>query len=280
MTSVRDREKLSIAVYVINLEDSKERLDLIRSQLDSLGIAFARVPAFDGRKLDLSKVEDYDADRSMRYMGRELVGGEIGCYRSHLSAAEHFLASDACYALVLEDDAHLLCNPLELLAKALPDLEMIDPDWLLMNIGNRKLKYSSSLSRYNVDARNYVLAAAHYFPMGTRAIVWSRKGARNFVAKHRTIFAPIDNYFRFWLTRQGHGYSFWPAPITATDAKSQIMASDEGERDKYGRKWYHSFAKKKRLLEEKIIALRHKYLSKLKLKSDNTKRAWSADPNE
>lgn len=248
-----------IATYVINLDMSTERLDLIGSRLDALDIPFERVAAFDGRKLDMATVDGYDADRAMRYMGRWLVGGEIGCYRSHLSVAERFLASDARYALVLEDDAQLLCNPKMLLAEALPDLDAMDPDWLLVNIGNNKLKHASYRSRYNLADHDYALVAAHYFPMTTSAIVWSREGARRFVEEHRSIFAPVDNYFRYWLTREGHGYSFWPAPVTTTDAASIIDASGSAYRQKVNRKWNYGLLRQKRLVEEKLIAIGKKW---------------------
>lgn len=248
-----------IATYVINLDMSTERLGLISSRLDALDIPFERVVAFDGRKLDMATVDGYDADRAVQYMGRRLVGGEIGCYRSHLAAAERFLASDARYALVLEDDAQLLCNPKMLLAEALPDLDAADPDWLLLNIGNNKLKYTSFMSRYNLDDRDYVLVAAHYFPMTTSAIVWSREGARRFVEEHRSIFAPVDNYFRYWLTREGHGYSFWPAPVTTTDAASIIDASASASRQKADRKWNYGFLRYRRFVGEKLIAIGKKW---------------------
>lgn len=250
---------MTIATYVINLDGSTERLDLIRRRLDAFDIAFERVPAFDGRKLDLATVADYDAGRAMTYMGRRLVGGEIGCYRSHLAVAERFLTSDAHYALVLEDDASPLCNPVTLLAQTLPDLEVIDPDWLLLNIGNNKLKIITPLSRYGLDGREYALSAAHYFPMTTSAIVWSRKGAQRFVDEHRAIFAPVDNYFRYWLTREGHGYSFWPAPVTTTNSASLIDAAGAAYRQNNNRKWYYGFVRQKRLLGEKLIAAHKKW---------------------
>lgn len=248
-----------ITTYVINLETSTERLELISSRLHALDIPFERVAAIDGRKLDMATVDGYDADRAEQYMGRRLVGGEIGCYRSHLAVAERFLASEARYGLVLEDDAQLLCNPKILLAEALSDLEVTDPDWLLLNIGNNKLKHASPMFSYNLDGRDYVLVAAHYFPMTTSAIVWSREGARRFIEEHRSIFAPVDNYFRYWLTREGHGYSFWPAPVTTTDAASIIDASGSAYRQKTGRKWNYGFLRQKRFMEEKLIAIAKKW---------------------
>lgn len=160
-----------IAVYVINLDISTERLDLFKSQLDAFGIAFERVAAVDGRHLDLATVTELDVDRATAYMGRNLVGGELGCYYSHLAAASRFLASDAQYGLVLEDDALLRCNLKNLLAEVLPDLEIVDPDWLLINLGSGKKKLSTFLSRYCVDGHDCTLVAAHYYPMSTLGIV-------------------------------------------------------------------------------------------------------------
>jgi glycosyl transferase family 25 len=247
-----------LETYVINLDGSNDRLHAISERLTAFGIPFERISAVDGRPLDLTTVADYDEAHAERYMGRGLVGGEIGCYHSHLKVAARFLQSDARYALVLEDDALPLCNPVELLEQALADLGTIDPDWLLINIGNSKLKIATPLSRYEVGGHQCELVAAHYFPMTTSAIVWSREGARLFVEQHSKIFAPVDNYFRHWLTRTGHGYSFTPAPVTTTEAASQILASAGRGRKTNKRKWFYGLTKQRRLMEDKLIAFVHK----------------------
>jgi len=247
-----------IKTYVINLDSGTARLETVSRMLASFSMDFERVPAFDGRKLDLGGITDYDAGRAERYMGRRLVGAEIGCYRSHLAAAAQFLHSDAQYGLILEDDILLRCNPIALLEKAIATLESVDENWLLLNIGANKSKITSRISDYDIDGYRCSLVAAHYFPMMACSIVWSREGARQFVENHGKIFAPVDNYFRYWLTRAGHGYAFWPAPVTTTDAESQIAASDGGKRSRYGRKWYYGFSKQKRLLEDKIIAMKRR----------------------
>ena len=252
----------ALEVFVINLDGSNDRLETISRRLADFGIGFTRIAAVDGRKLDLSTIPDYDGERAERYMGRSLVGGEIGCYRSHLKVAEAFLKSDARYALVLEDDALPLCNPVELLEKSLPDLEATDPGWLLINIGNNKLKIATPIKRYGVGGHDCELVAAHYFPMTTSAIVWSRDGAKLFLEEHRKIFAPVDNYFRYWLTRTGHGYSFWPSPVTTTDASSQILSGAGSARKTNKRKWYYGVAKQYRLFQDKLIA----WLNKKRLK--------------
>ena len=245
----------SLETYVINLDGSNDRLEAINARLTDFGISFERISAVDGRPLDLSTVADYDEAHAERYMGRSLVGGEIGCYHSHLKVAERFLQSGARYALVLEDDALPLCNPVELLEKALPDLDAIDPEWLLINIGNNKLKIATPLKHYDTGEHQCELVAAHYFPMTTSAIVWSREGARLFIEQHRKIFAPVDNYFRHWLTRTGHGYSFTPAPVTTTAAASQILARAGRGRKTNKRKWFYGLTKQRRLMQDKFIAM-------------------------
>ncbi len=248
----------AINTYVINLDGSESRLADISRSLDAYGMAFERVPAVDGRKFDLNALPDYNPEAARRFMGRGLVGGEIGCYYSHLKAARTFLQSDARYALVLEDDARPLCDVKALLSTALPDIEVIDPDWLLLNIGHKRLKLGTTLDGYQVGNRTFNLTAAHYFPMTTSAIVWSRKGAERFVADHATIFASVDNFFRYWLTREGHGYCFWPAPVTTSGADSLILTNAGASRQSGDRSWTYAWVRQKRLLVEKFLAWRHK----------------------
>lgn len=249
---------IRLNTYVINLDSSTERLQSLSLLLDGFGIRFERVAAVDGRKFELDEVADYDSLAASRYMGRALIGGEIGCFHSHLKAARSFLVSDADYALILEDDALPLSNPLPLLEAAIPDLNALDPDWILINIGNPHIKIVSEIGFYRQDTAHYKFVAAHYFPMLTSAIVWSRNGAQQFIDGHRKIFSPIDNYFRHWLTRTGHGYAFLPSPINTSNVESLIETSALKNRSRDNRMWYYSFAKQSRLMRDKIIALRQK----------------------
>jgi len=244
--------------YVVNLDGSDDRLLSISSQLEDLSMPFERVSAVDGRKFDLDTLADYDSRKARRYMGRLLVGGEIGCYYSHLKVARMFLETGEPHALVLEDDAKPNCDINRLLADALKDLDKLDPDWLLLNIGNDKLRIYTPLQDYAVDGAQRSLVAAHYFPMTTSAIVWSRKGAQAFVDNHTKIFAPVDNFLRHWLTRAGHGYSMWPSPVGTIEVTSEITANSGKHRRGYGRAWFYGAAKLQRMTVDKLIAARRK----------------------
>lgn len=254
-----------IKTYVINLETNKDRIDAVGRILETFGMTYTRVPAVDGRECEPTEFVDYDARRAQRYLGRNLVGAEIGCYRSHLSAVQQFLESDAQYGLILEDDALLLSNPVDIILRSITMLETVDKEWRLINAGAKNFKIGTKIGRISEKDFDTDLYAAHYFPMLAHALVWSRSGAREFIDNHQTIFAPVDNYFRYWLSRSGHGYAFWPAPVSTINMESQIYSKDGRKRSYQDRKWYYQLAKQKRLLEDKIIAhsARRHFKSKL-----------------
>lgn len=248
-----------LKTYVINLDGAEERMRSVAAALDQLDMRFERVPAIDGRKFDVNSIAEYDSARALRYVGRALVGAEIGCYYSHYNAAKTFLESGADYALVLEDDVRPSCNVVHLLQDVIPDLNKHDPDWLMINAGSSQRKIFTDIKSYRAAGVEFSLASAHYFPMSAWALVWSKKGASQFVESHGKIFAPVDNYFRYWLTRSGHGYSLNPPPVSVSDLDSYIYSATGELRKDNGRAWNYGFAKQRRLFSEKMIALRKKW---------------------
>jgi glycosyl transferase family 25 len=249
----------SIGYYLINLDDNEERLFSAASQLRIHSIEFERISAFDGRCLDLGQFEQYDRGHALSYMGRELVGGEIGCYISHMRCAEAFLKSGKEFCVVLEDDFKIDCPDFSrIIADTLNWLETTRSiDWLLINIGNERLKLSTPI--YKSRCSRHILHLAHYFPMTTTGLIWSRRGAELFLRNSNSIFAPVDNYFRYWLTRQGGGLSFSPPLISTTSAPSTIDAAVRRTRQK--RAVFHGLIKQKRLWVDKFLAIGKKYFT-------------------
>lgn len=251
---------MNIVTYLINLDDSKDRLDYASQQLQNAGIAFTRISAFDGRHLDLKTIKEYNEKKALAYMGRTLKGGELGCYFSHLKCVQAFLASDAKYAMVLEDDMQLVEDKktMPILQDIIAWLETNQNHWYLLHIGATKRKiYTTKANIFNRE-----IIQAHYFPMTTTGLVWSRQGAQAFLDEHQTIFAPVDNYFRWWLTKNNKGFSIWPPLVTTTGAQSDIDGHTL-KRKNNGRSLKYGLAKQKRLWSDKLIALYHKWVSKI-----------------
>lgn len=241
-----------IATYLINLDGSDARLASARADLSAAGIAFERVPAFDGRGVDPATLPDYDPKATMAYMGRPLRGGEIGCYYSHLDCARRFLESGAPYGLVLEDDMKLVPEAAARLRDMLAWLEAHRIDWDVINVGANRLKFTTPLAEF----AGHRLVRAHYFPMTTTGILWSRSGARAFVEGHRGMFAPVDNFLREWQCVADRGLSVSPPLVTTTGAVSDIDGGT-AKRKADGRSGFYGWLKQKRVWRNKLRALRH-----------------------
>lgn len=246
-----NQQQSKILFYVINLDDSHQRLASVTQSLGEQGIDFVRISAFDGRKAEPSIFSDYDEQKALNYMGRTLTGGELGCYFSHLYCVVEFLKTDAHFLVVLEDDmkpSQDLTRKINALVDGLKDI-----NWHLINIGANKRKIFTPI--FNID--EHEVSHAHYFPMTTTGIVWNKSGARAFLKQGFPVYAPVDNFFRDWLTKSNLGIGVYPPLVVAQDVASDI---DNGtKRKQNNRAKNYGFLKQKRLWQDKLIAFKHKY---------------------
>ena len=248
-----------IPVYLINLDGSDERLHESTRQLYAAGIVFERVPAFDGRQLLIEEFPDYDAKGALRYMGRPLRGGEIGCYLSHIDCARRFLETDAPTCVVLEDDVELRDSFASGIEAILGWLHQGGDNWDVINIGAKRIKIHTRRSGFEVSASHCELSQAHYFPTTTTGLIWSRPGARAFLQAHKRIFAPVDIYLRHWQARRNRGWAVMPGLVTTTGADSVIAPSASPRREADGRHLLYGFFKQRRVIVNKVLAYFHKW---------------------
>ena len=251
---------ISFPVFLINLDDSPGRLATAQDHLASHGVSAVRIPGYNGRTLDPTTVPEYDGAATLRYMGRALNGGEIGCYFSHVRALRAFLDSEAEYGLVLEDDMLPKADAFAL-TQALIDWQATRgaPDWYVANIGANRMKIMSKLDVLECGHTHTTIYRGHYFPMLATSLLWTRAGAQAFVDSCLPIDCPLDNATRRWLTHNDMGLTLSPPLFTTTGAASDIDTSHtaekrgtEGRVDGYGR------LKAKRMYGDKLRALRHK----------------------
>lgn len=206
---------------LINLDRSPERLASIRPQIEAAGLGFERVPAVDGSKLGGAALEVHDRERAVRHFGRPLTTGEIGCYLSHVECARRFVASGEPSCLVLEDDA-VPADDAGAFVKALADWLDNESglDWDIVNLG----KQPKRMHTKRTVLAGRAVYSAHYYPTGTAALLWSRRGATAFLKAHGRISAPIDHYLRSWCCRRDGGVAVAPRPFVPRGAGSTIDA--------------------------------------------------------
>lgn len=210
---------MKVETYLINLDGSDERLKNASEILLAQNIQFKRFPAVDGRGKSLDAFESYNDEKAKQVMGRSLLNGEIGCYLSHVGCIQNFLASDADYLIVLEDDMQLANDFKKTIDEVLAYLDNHKAfDWNLINIGPKKKKICTTIQSFN----GYELLHAYYFPIRTIGLVWSRKGAEAFISQGLEIFMPIDNYLQHWLSTNSKGLSIW-APLVKPSGFDSVI---------------------------------------------------------
>lgn len=196
----------SIEIRVINLERSKDRLELIAKDLDSVGLQWER---FEAIEPDSSSVLDHHLYRKKRanYLNeRDLTRGEIGCFLSHLTALNNFLDGTKEYLLVLEDDV-LVAPSAASDFLSLPKLfeGRLGSTWHCANLTVSYHKRFRPLFNFGtVQVRR-----AFYFPMLSSALFWNRHGARDFAQSvmRDGIYLPVDDQLRSHLAKTGLGLS-------------------------------------------------------------------------
>ncbi len=196
------RRNPAMASFLISLPQSSRRPAALRALADG-GITAEVIDADDGSSM--AARNGYAAWRARLLCGRTLSPGEVGCFISHRIAAARFLATPAKFGLVLEDDAVPVGSAkdgLAALARALPPL-----DWDLANLGAAPgfLHRPVAPLPDSVQPEAPRLLHAHYFPLGSHALLWSRDGARRFLEASTTVSYPLDHFLRRWACRSGRG---------------------------------------------------------------------------
>ena len=95
-------------VLVINLDRSPERLLSTQSELARIGLSATRVPAVDGRLLELDASGNLPGYKKRGQAKEYYYRGTAGCYYSHIRALEAALHADQWPCLIVEDDIIIL----------------------------------------------------------------------------------------------------------------------------------------------------------------------------
>lgn len=237
-------------IQVINLDRDKTRLQEITNELTAAGLFFQRLSAVDG-----ATSCNLDQGSSKKYLGRLLYPGEVGCYLSHLEAIDSFLATDAEYGVVLEDDAVPSSNMADRLAE-LFELLPKAPAWDVVNLGRPPKSEHTLLSAEYCNPK-VGLCHAHYPPVTTTALLWSRRGAMSFRRLHSLPIVPIDLALQSWGAKTDRILALEQPLFLAREGQSTIRASS---RHSGGRGLYSVYLRTKRITLNKLRAYRNRKL--------------------
>ena len=207
-----------VATFVINLDTSTKRLAETETQLKHIGLDFTRLSAVDGHSLNSSNL----GAQAYNTMGRNLTPGEIGCFQSHIKAAKVFLDTQAPLGLVLEDDIETTPQAMGTLAAFAQDWTR-QPIWDVANLARPAKRYFTQV-RPAVWSGPVPLYHAHYMPVTTTALLWTRGGAQAFLMMAATqgMRYPVDVQLQRWIAQTDRGLACQPAPFRARPELSTI----------------------------------------------------------
>ena len=231
-------------VQVINLERDAVRMQMTADALSDIRLSFERLSAVNG-----ANAPNERQAKTRQSLGRDLYPGEVGCYLSHLKAIDHFLATDAQYGLVLEDDAAPLSDTADRLAALVEALPQV-PIWDVVNIG-RSVKSEHTLVGNEYCSSDIGLCHAHYPPVTTTALLWSRGGARAFRLLHSQPVLPIDLAIQSWGAETDRILALIQPIFIAREGDSTIKGIG---RRSGGRGLYSILARLRRITRNKWLA--------------------------
>lgn len=221
-------------VLLINLDRAEDRLRQAAAQLEALGIRFERLSAVDGRMMseaELARAAPWDRAAFFK----PLSAGELGCYLSHLAALRRIVDAGWPRALVLEDDFVLQPGFSARLREILTAPGPVPPLVKLEGVRHgglivRQLPSGSLLLRNRRP------------PSRTIAQLWSRDGARAFLAKSSRPRRPVDVEIKHWWETGVEVLHVSPPLVVdgdATGAGSTIgPRSPRGLASRFTKAWY------------------------------------------
>lgn len=176
-----------IPIYVISLARATQRREAILQHLNSHALDYTLIEGVDGASLSSAEINRLLAP------GASMHAGAIGCYLSHLKAYQHLVDSGEPVALVLEDDARISRDAVELVHSRLsaPDFDycFLDCD----DHGDKGPVFYDRGSRQALPGRlsAYALSGG---PHTLHAYLISRRAAQLRLEHAYPIKKPIDTY--------------------------------------------------------------------------------------
>lgn len=164
----------SYSTYLINLDRSTDRLELMKKEFYKSSLSYERISAIDAKKL---KGDEYIIKNKY---DRDLLPGEIGCYLSHVYTLEKFLKTDNEFALIIEDDAILPKNLKHSVEEVIAQYGELTSkhQWDVLKLNSRR-RYIKIKDVKNTNL--FIGACGTSIPITTIAAIWTRKAAQKFL---------------------------------------------------------------------------------------------------
>jgi len=176
------------AVFVISLSEATERRERMAKILGDLNISFEFIDAIDGRQFAMSAHVNYDRAKRLKYFGRDLKGGELGCTLSHKLAYEKMLSDNIDQAIIFEDDVVLYDGFID----TIQAIQKCDVPYDMVRFMGRDKVLNAKQRKIIQLTDDVTLTRLCATPGGTYAYLITQTGAQKLLPHLEQIAYPID----------------------------------------------------------------------------------------
>jgi glycosyl transferase, family 25 len=213
-----DAAAAALPVFCINLDSRPDRMAHMEAQSRAAGISLIRMPAVDAGAPEIQRAAQTIA---IGLSGRRMGAGNIACNESHRACLRALLASDAPYAIVLEDDVYLA-----------PDFARLTAaDWVPADADVVKLEtwgVRVHLDPAPIKVGSRELRRLHSSHYGAAGYVIARATAERLLAATEGATDPFDDIV-FCLDQPAaktlNVYQMVPAPVIQAQRQEQGQAA-------------------------------------------------------
>jgi GR25 family glycosyltransferase involved in LPS biosynthesis len=172
-------QKISIPVYYINMDKSKERNEWMVSQLSKNVEKYKRIRGVNGYDIKNKSHDTIDGLEFFNDFSTSL--SEIGCLMSHLKAIKTAYEDGEDTVIIMEDDAYLdIINLLDFTIEEL--VTELPRDWEILQLAHLK---SGKLKNHTATVKTHDIYkhARGYYPYYCTAYIINRKGMESVLNK-------------------------------------------------------------------------------------------------
>ncbi|MBA6352880.1 glycosyltransferase family 25 protein [Colwellia sp. BRX9-1] len=247
-------------IFVVNLDQRKDRLDFMVTQFIKLGLEYERISATNGKQV-FNESKLFNRYRFFLENRQYLVPGELGCAQSHINIWHRIIEEDIDYAVVLEDDVFIRPE----LKQVFEDINLISNfDYLKIDdchlhqyemiSGNETLNhditnYKGSLYKKHIG-KLFSAYECDPVPYGTGGYIISKQGAKQFIKASKRMYYAVDLLPRYAAGKIRQGFLSHAIVIPMDVSDSDIGDRSKGIKLKFFERliWvFHKTFNKRRL---------------------------------
>lgn len=200
-------------IFVLNMAKDSHRRTLMQEKADVAGLEIEFFEAINGREAGEEQKKIYHRCKRLKYFGRELLAGEIGCLLSHIAVYDKIIRENIEVAVVFEDDVVFEPDIKDVISA----LTETGVKWdLLRFLGSEKI-YKRGCRKITPLTGRYEIVRLPTTPGGSHGYMIRREAAQRLFDILQKSWMPIDAHLgRSWETGL-ETLSVYPAPVYPDD---------------------------------------------------------------